>query len=55
MRFPYSGNGYHYEAAEVAACVARGQTQSALMPLDQSIQIMDVIDQAQVQFRSGTV
>lgn len=49
-RAPYAGNGYHYEAAEVAACLARGQTQSALMPLDQSIQIMELIDQARAQF-----
>lgn len=50
LRARYAGNGYHYEAAEVAACLARGQTQSALMPLEQSIQIMDMIDQARAQF-----
>ena len=34
---PYIGNGYHYEADEVRACIARGAIESSIMPLDDSI------------------
>ena len=50
IRQPYMGNGYHYEAAEVAQCLARGDTASRLMPLSESIEIMAVIDKARAQF-----
>ncbi len=42
----YSGNGFHYEAEEVARCVRGGLTQSQLMPLDQSVQIAALMDEA---------
>ena len=45
-RHPYAGNGYHYEALEVAACLARGETQSAVMPLDDSIEVAETVDTA---------
>ena len=47
----YKGNGYHYEADELARCVRRGATESELMPLDQSIEMADLMDQAQVAWR----
>ena len=50
IRKPYDGNGYHYEAAEVAQCMARGEMTSGLMPLSESIEIMAVIDKARTQF-----
>lgn len=37
FRFRYAGNGYHYEADEVRSCVRRGLTESAVMPLDDSV------------------
>ena len=37
--------GYHYEAAEVASCVRKGQTESPSMPLDESIAIARISDQ----------
>lgn len=40
----YSGNGYHYEADEVRACVARGATESAVMPLADSIAVAVTTD-----------
>lgn len=51
IRAPYAGNGYHYEAAELAAHLARGETVSALMPLAESVEIMAAIDAARAQFR----
>lgn len=50
IRKPYAGNGYQYEAAEVAQCLARGETTSLLMPVSESIEIMAVIDRARAQF-----
>lgn len=43
-RHPFAGNGYHYEALEVAACIARGETESAIMPLDDSIAVARTVD-----------
>lgn len=42
----FEGNGYHYEALAVAAAVAGGQTEHSLMPLDESVAIMDLVDRA---------
>ena len=42
----YAGNGYHYEADEVARCVRRGTLQSELMPLKQSVEIAALMEQA---------
>jgi predicted dehydrogenase len=37
--------GYHYEAAEVMACLRHGATESATMPLDESAAIAETMDQ----------
>jgi predicted dehydrogenase len=42
----YAGNGYHYEADEVMACVQRGATESEIMPLSQSLALAALIDRA---------
>ncbi len=42
-------SGYQFEAAEVMACLAAGQTESAIMPLDESIAIAQTLDQARAQ------
>jgi predicted dehydrogenase len=36
--------GYHHEAAEVMACLRAGKTESAVMPLDESIAIAETLD-----------
>lgn len=41
---PYDGNGYNYEAAEVAACLLAGKLESAVLPLDETIAIMHTLD-----------
>ncbi len=41
----YAGNGYHYEADEVRACIARGDRESRMMPLDDSIAVARTADE----------
>ncbi|MAI78818.1 MAG: dehydrogenase [Deltaproteobacteria bacterium] len=41
----YSGNGYHHQAEEVARCIEAGQLESKIMPLSESISILETIDQ----------
>lgn len=41
---PVDGNGYHYQAAEVARCLRAGEVESPRMPLDETVAIMDVLD-----------
>ncbi|MEE4312123.1 MAG: Gfo/Idh/MocA family oxidoreductase [candidate division KSB1 bacterium] len=38
------GNGYNYEAAEVMNCMRSGQLESAIMPLDETLEIMRTMD-----------
>jgi len=43
---PIAGEaGYHFEAAEVMACLQTGQRESAIMPLDESVAILETMDQ----------
>ena len=48
--FPLQGNGYHYEAAEVGRCLRAGKTESQLMPLDETLAIAELMDQARAQW-----
>ena len=40
----YQGTGYNYEAIEVGACLRQGTKESAVMPLGQSLDIMQTMD-----------
>ncbi|MBN1219438.1 MAG: hypothetical protein JXM69_10955 [Anaerolineae bacterium] len=42
---PCSGNGYNYEAAEVMNCLRSGKLESNLIPLDETLSIMQTLDQ----------
>jgi predicted dehydrogenase len=44
LAYHYAGNGYHYEADEVRACVERGAGESAVMPLDDSVAVARTMD-----------
>ena len=44
VHVPTTGNGYNYEALEVAACLRAGQQESAILPLDESLDIMRTLD-----------
>ncbi|MGD1856607.1 MAG: Gfo/Idh/MocA family protein [Leptolyngbyaceae cyanobacterium] len=39
-----AGNGYNYEAAEVVKCLQSGKLQSDLMPLSETIEIMETME-----------
>ena len=46
---PHEGNGLRHQAAEVARCVAAGQLESAVMPLDETVAIMGTLDEVRRQ------
>lgn len=50
---PHLSNGYEYEAREVAECVRAGRTESAVMPLDETVRIMQTLDT--IRDQSGLV
>jgi hypothetical protein len=41
---PTHGNGYNYEAAEVGRCIRASQHESPVMPLAETLSIMETID-----------
>ena len=47
---PITGNGYNYEADEVARCLAAGKTESDVMPLDETLSIMKTMDELRRQW-----
>lgn len=47
---PITGNGYNYEAAEVARCVRAGLAESDTMPLDETLAIMRTLDAVRAQW-----
>ncbi len=44
FRIPYRGNGLHYQAIEVQRCLDLGLTESPVMPLDETLAIMETMD-----------
>ena len=50
IEVPFEGNGYNYEAAEVADCIRNGKTESSTMPLDETLSIMQTMDEARAQW-----
>jgi predicted dehydrogenase len=44
LAFRYGGNGYHYEADELRSCVERGASESATMPLNDSVAVAVTAD-----------
>lgn len=47
---PYAGNGYNCEAEEVANCVRAGKIESDIIPHDETIAIMGVLDDIRAQW-----
>lgn len=52
VKAPFAGNGYHYQAVAVAEARAAGLTESPLMPLAESIEILNLIDRARAVWSS---
>ncbi len=46
---PQDGGGYSHELAEVTACLQAGRTESAVMPLADTLAVQDVLEQACLQ------
>ncbi|MEM8786218.1 MAG: Gfo/Idh/MocA family oxidoreductase, partial [Pseudomonadota bacterium] len=42
----YQGNGYHHQAAEVMRAVAASELESPIMPLEESLAVLDAVDAA---------
>jgi predicted dehydrogenase len=49
---PFEGHGLWYEAAEVARCLSESLLESSSMPLDESVSIMETIDEVLAQSSS---
>ena len=45
IEMPIEGNGYQYQAEEVARCLRAGKLESEIMPLDETLAIMETLDQ----------
>jgi len=50
LELPYEGNGYNCEAAEVMRCLREGKPESDVMPLDESLDIMKMMDAMRAQW-----
>jgi predicted dehydrogenase len=49
-----AGNGYTYQAEEVARCLRLGLTESPLLPLDESVAVLRVVDEIAASFRRSS-
>ena len=47
---PVSANGYNYQAEEVARCLAAGGKQSEIMSLDETVCVMETMDEIRAQW-----
>ena len=49
IALPFASNGYQYEAMEVNRCLREGKTESKVMPLDETLAIMRMMDEIRGQ------
>ena len=47
---PFAGNGYNCEAVEVMHCLRAGKLESDVMPLDESLSIVETLEQIRAQW-----
>jgi len=50
LQLPFAGNGYQFQAMDAAECIREGRTESAVMPLDETLSIMQTMDDIRRQF-----
>ena len=48
---PFESNGYQFEIMEVNRCLQKGLKESELMPLDESLEIMQSMDEIRQQIQ----
>lgn len=51
FEMPLDGNGYNYEAAAAMDCLRRGDQENSLMPLDETLSIMEIMDELRGQWK----
>ncbi len=51
---PYQGNGYQYQAVEVMRCVREGRAESDVMPLSESVLVMETADRVRADWSDLT-
>ena len=49
LSFDHGGNGYHYEAIESMRCLTEGLTESPMLPLSFSLELMEILDEIRRQ------
>ena len=54
ITLPHVGGGYYHELIEVTECVAAGRGESAVMPLDDTIAVQDVMGEVAAQLGTAT-
>jgi dihydrodiol dehydrogenase / D-xylose 1-dehydrogenase (NADP) len=50
LEMPLQGNGWNYQAVEVAACLRAGRLESDVMPLAETLAIMQTLDRIRAQW-----
>jgi len=50
IRLPYEMGGYQFKILEVMDCLRRGQLESSIMPLDESLAILETMDALRVSW-----
>jgi predicted dehydrogenase len=50
VELPLKGNGYHYQAEAVMACMRAGKLESDLMSLSETLSIMETMDRIRAQW-----
>ena len=50
LEFPIVGNGYNYQAAEVMRCLREAKLESDVMPLTETISVMQTLDKIRSQW-----
>jgi hypothetical protein len=43
------GNGYGFQIAEVQRCLRAGETESPLVPLDETVAILELLDEVRAE------
>ncbi len=50
-----AGNGYDHEAVEVMRCLREGALESRIMPLDETVAVLETMDTIRGQLGPGQV
>ena len=49
LQLPFAGNGYQFQVIEAAACIMAGRIESPVMPLDETLTVMQTMDEIRRQ------